>query len=499
MFPQIKIFLFVCVLLYNDDAKCQDAPRREKMDKKLRDITAGPLAFAVVILLLQDVFSFKAAVAIGLTVWMGLWWILRPVDIAVTSFLPVAINALFDLIPSGQIISQYFSEIVVLLVGSDLVSLTWTNTGLDKRLAVKALCFIGTDMRQQILVWLAAATLLSTVLPNVVVAMIMLPIAAAMLKYSGLEDKLMQKAAVPIYLAIAWGSGVGGFGSPIGSSANLTAVSYLENLLGHEFMYIDWMGRFVPFLLMVLILNALILLLLPTPVKQLADTKEYFAKLNSEFGPMGRGELIGLILFSFATVAAFARPLFASYFPALRPAYVFFCCGMLCFVLRDEKQQVMLQWKQAEKELMWGMFFLFAGGLALGRLVTQTGAAQRLAELITALPLSGGLETLGIFVAFTTFLAEISSNTASASISIPVVQSISQQLGLNPVPYVLITIVAFNCAYILPVSTRAIPVSYGLDPGAMFKYGTWLSLANILMTTVFGYLVIKFFPVFYQI
>lgn len=469
------------------------------MDKKTRDILLGPIVFAVMTFALNGVFSFKAAVAMALTVWMGLWWILRPVDIAVTSFLPIVVNAVFDLIPASQIISQYFSEIVVLLVGSDILSLTWTNTGLDKRLAVKALCFIGTDIKQQIIVWLCASTLLSTVLPNVVVAMIMLPIAAAMLKFSGLGEHLLMKVAVPIYLAIAWGSGVGGFGSPIGSSANLTAVAYLEGITGHEFMYIDWMGRFIPFLLLVLLLNMVFLVFIPTPIKKLSDTKEYFSKLNAEFGAMTKGEWIGLILFSFATVAAFARPLFADWFPALRPAYVFFCCGMLCFVLKDEKGNMMVQWKQVEKELMWGMFFLFAGGLALGRLVTQTGAAARLAELITTLPLTGGIETMGIFVAFTTFLAEISSNTASASISIPVVQSISQQLGLNPIPYVLITIVAFNCAYILPVSTRAIPVSYGLDPSAMFKYGLGLCFANIVMTTVVGYLVVKFIPIFYML
>lgn len=469
------------------------------MDKRIRNILIGPLAFAVAIFLLQNIFGFKAAVTVGLVVWMGLWWILRPVDIAVTSFLPIVINTLFDLIPAGLVISQYFSEIVVLLVGSDIISLTWTNTGLDKRLAVKALCFIGTDIKQQILVWLCAATILSTVLPNVVVAMIMLPIASAMLRFSGLNDSMITKIAVPIYLAVAWGSGVGGFGSPIGSSANLTAVSYLEGITGHEFMYVDWMGRFVPILLLVLALNAVFLLLIPTPIKKLSDTKEYFAKLNSELGKMKTGEWIGLILFSFATLAAFARPLFADLLPAMRPAYVFFFCGMLCFVLKDGKGNMMVEWKQVEKELMWGMFFLFAGGLALGKMVTETGAAQKIAELITTLPLSGGLETMGIFVTFTTFLAEISSNTASASISIPVVQSISQEMGLNPVPYVLVTIVAFNCAYVLPVSTRAIPVSYGLDPGVMFKYGIMLTMANIIMNSVVGYLVVKFLPVFYQI
>ena len=469
------------------------------MDKKTRDILLGPVAFILVAWALNGLFSFKAAVAVALTVWMGLWWILRPVDIAVTSFLPIAVNALFDLVPANQIISQYFSEIVVLLVGSDLVSMTWTNTGLDRRLAVKALCFIGPNVKQQVVVWLVAATLLSTVLPNVVVAMIMLPIASAMLRYTGLDEGLTTKLAVPIFLAIAFGSGVGGFGSPIGSSANLTAVAYLEKITGHEFMYIDWMGRFIPFLLITLLLNLVWLVGIRTPIQRLSDTKEYFDRLNDELGVMKKGEWIGLVLFTVATVAAFARPLFAEYLPALRPAYVFFCCGMLCFVLKDEKGEVMLQWRQAEKELMWGMFFLFAGGLALGRMVTQTGAAQQLAAMITRLSLDGGIGTMGIFVAFTTFLAEISSNTASASISIPVVQSIAEQLGLNPIPYVLITIVAFNCAYILPVSTRAIPVSYGLDPGDLFKYGLGLSLANIVVTTVVGNLVINYLPIFYKI
>ncbi|MCQ2381339.1 MAG: citrate transporter, partial [Acidaminococcaceae bacterium] len=75
----------------------------------------------------------------------------------------------------------------------------------------------------------------------------------------------------------------------------------------------------------------------------------------------------------------------------------------------------------------------------------------------------------------------------------------SKAVGLGPIPGVLITIVAFNCAYILPVSTRAIPVSYGLDPGVMFKYGLGLSLVNIIFTSVIGYLVIKLLPVFYLI
>ena len=468
------------------------------MNKKC-SLLAGPLICALLTFMLQYCFGFKSALAIGTIIWMGLWWIARPVDIAVTALLPIGINAVFNLIPANQIINQYFSEIVVLLVGSDLISITWTNTGLDKRLAIKTLCFIGTSMKQQITVWLFVSTILSIFLPNVVVAMIMVPIAVSMLHFIGEKDIKTSKIAVPILLAIVWGSGIGGFGSPLGGSANLVAISYLENICGHEFMYIDWVSRFLPFLILTMLLNLAILVAIKLPVKKLANTKDYFNDMYKQLGPMSKGEKIGLGLFIISTVLAFARPLFAESLPALRPAYIFFICGLLTFVLEDEEGKVLLTWKQAEKELMWGMFFLFAGGLALGKMVTGTGAATKLAEVITILPLSGGIETIFAFTMFSTILTEVSSNTAAASIAIPIIQSISEALGLNVIPYILVTIVAVNCAYILPVSTRAIPIGYGLEPSELFKHGVLLSVLNILLTTVLGYIFINYWSAFGQI
>ena len=152
-----------------------------KRKRRLHSVAVllGPLSFGLTILLLEWFFGFKAAAALGTTVWMALWWILRPVNISVTAFVPIGVNALFDLIPMQHVISQYFSEIIVLLFGADLVCLTWATTGLDKRLAIKTLCCIGTPLRQQIAVWLLVATVLSIFLPNVVVCTILVPVAAA--------------------------------------------------------------------------------------------------------------------------------------------------------------------------------------------------------------------------------------------------------------------------------------------------------------------------------
>ncbi len=175
---------------------------------------------------------------------------------------------------------------------------------------------------------------------------------------------------------------------------------------------------------------------------------------------------------------------------------MFLIIGLTAFTFEDEDGKALLTWEFAEKGVMWGMLFLFAGGLALGSLVTETGAALKMAEAITLLPLTGGLETVFAFTVFSTVLTEISSNTAAAAIAVPVVQSIAQALGLNPIPYLFVAIVAFNSAYVLPVSIRAIPVSYGLAPAELFKNGLLLSLCSVLLITVVGYLFIKYWPLF---
>ena len=142
------------------------------------------------------------------------------------------------------------------------------------------------------------------------------------------------------------------------------------------------------------------------------------------------------------------------------------------------------------------MIFLFASGLALGKLVIETGAIEELSKIIAAMNLPAGLAVMAMGCIFACFMSEISSNTASASISIPVVTGIAQSLGLNPIPYVLGTIAAVNCAYILPISTRAIPIGYGLSASAQIKYGVGLSILTVILVTLVSTACMEFIPFF---
>ena len=109
------------------------------------------------------------------------------------------------------------------------------------------------------------------------------------------------------------------------------------------------------------------------------------------------------------------------------------------------------------------------------------------------------MEAMLSVTSFPSFLREIFSDAASASIVIPVGQSITTELGVNPVPYILTTIVAVNCAFILPVSTRAVGVTYGLSPDDLMKHGVRLSVLCMLLVSALGYVCMQFWPLFNHI
>ncbi|MDD5921913.1 MAG: SLC13 family permease [Eubacteriales bacterium] len=124
----------------------------------------------------------------GLVFWMSYWWITAPVDFGVTAFLPIAVNAVFQMADMSLVIANYASETILLLLGASIITATWEDIGLDRRIASRFLLLIGSDLRHQIAFWFLLSTALSTVLPNAVVCAAITPIAVSMLRSIGISD-----------------------------------------------------------------------------------------------------------------------------------------------------------------------------------------------------------------------------------------------------------------------------------------------------------------------
>jgi sodium-dependent dicarboxylate transporter 2/3/5 len=443
--------------------------------------------------------SYAVRGSIGLLIWMSWWWIAQPVHLAVTGFLPLAVLAVFGFMPVSEVLPAYAEQLVVLLIGANMLATLWSRWGLDRRIALASLLGIGTSTRRQILAWFLIAAVLSSVLPNAVVAAAMMPIVVAMLRFIGIEDIGKSVFGSALLLAVAWGTSVGGAGTPLGGAHNLLAVQFLEQqLIDHEFLFTTWLARVLPLAVLAGVVSFLFMRFALAPeMASVEGTRAFFKQQLGELGRMSTPEKWGLGLFAAATLLAFTRQLYADLVPGLTPAYVFLAFGLLSFALRH-RGEPLLTWEYAQARMVWGLIYLFAGGSALGQILSETGTAGFLADRLLGLAGGNGLFAVTVFVVGTLVLTQITSNTAAAAIALPITISTFETLGSNPIPMLYIIITAANFGLMLPSSSAgpAIAAGYGVDLKRMFGSGFKLTALLAVTLVASGYLLARFWPGF---
>ena len=460
---------------------------------------AGPAAFLVLAALPLGELPYDIRCSIGLLFWMALWWITRPVHLAVTGFLPLATVALFNFAPLDRILPAYAAELVILLLSANVLTTCWTRWGLDRRIALASLIGVGTNTTRQILAWFAIGMILSAFLPNTIVAATMIPIVVAMLRYIGIEDLWESNLGTALVIAVAWGTSAGGATTPLGGAPNLLTVEYIQEMItGEEFLFATWFVRFLPLSLAVMLVTFLYVRVAFKPeISELAGTRQFFVGELKSLGPMSVQEKWAFGLFAAAAVLAFTRPLYAGFLPALTPAYAFLSLAILCFLIRPRGENLMT-WEYAQKRMMWGLFYLFAGGTALGRVLGETGTATYIAESLLPYASGGGFVAVLVFASLTLLLTQITNNTAAVAIIVPITISTFQSLDLNPLPFVYIVAAVGNCGFMLPTSAGgpAVAAGYGINLRTMAVKGFWACLLSLFAVVSVGYLLALFWPAF---
>lgn len=469
------------------------------MDRnRIINLLIGPALFLICGFFLPETIfdTFAARAAVGTIAWMAFWWITAPIDYAVTAFLPIALNALIQMTDMSAIIANYASETILLLLGASIITVSWEETGLDRRIAARFLGLIGDNLRYQIIFWFILSAALSSVLPNAVVCATMTPIAVAMLTYIGEGDIANSRIGSKLLLTIAYAAGLGGIATPLGGAMNLVTVDYIQQITGEEYIFMHWVIRFLPIVIVLVIMNILFMLRDVKKEESLGGSREFFVQEYRKMPPMTREEKWSLALFVIATMLAFTRQLYQDILPGLKPAYAFIICGIIAFLIVDKDGKRIMVWKSAQKKIIWELIYIFAGGLAAGTLISNTGAAQSIGDAVARMGLTGGLVTVFVIITVTLLMSDVTSNTATAAVAIPIVISIIQGIGLNPIPYIYIASIGVNLSYMLPTSIRAVPVGYGLSPKYMLKEGWKISVLVIISMTAVAYLLLRYWPAF---
>lgn len=446
----------------------------------------APLAGIFSCVVLSASQPWPLAVTAGVTVWVALWWIFAPIPVAVTALIPLAVFPLLGVLTPVQVAQAYGHEVILLLAGGFMLSAAIEAAGAHRRLAFGMLRLTGTGSARRVL-WgfVLTSGLLSMWISNTATVLVLTPVALAVLGPN--RDSSL---TVPLILGIAYGASVGGMGTPIGTPPNLIFRSVYETQTGNEIGFLAWFSFSLPILALVLPIIALWLgrSLRGAGVGELP-----------QLGPWRTVEVRAVICFGLVALAWVTRTEpFGGWrawtgLEGASDASVALLGVLLMAVLPDGRGGKVLEWPVAER-IPWGTLVLFGGGLALAAAFTASGLGELLAGAmlgLATLPLPLMLLLLCLSVSF---LTEITSNTATTALLMPVLAAAAMAAGVEPALFMLPAALAASMAFMLPVATapNAIAFGTGLVPAPrMMREGFIIDILGVLAVSTVVYFAMR--------
>jgi sodium-dependent dicarboxylate transporter 2/3/5 len=477
------------------------AELRFERARRTLGLFAGPLAFALLLLMPPPLPGVEAARLAAIMAWVLIWWISEAVPIPVTALLGPALGVLCGVGNAAEMFAPFGDPIVLFFLGSFVIAEAMAASGLDRRFAFAILRrpSVGASPERLLIGFAVIAAGLSAWLNNTATTAMLYPIAfsvlAALARSAGGVDPRRLRFGTALFLALAWSSSIGGIATPVGTAPNLITLGQLEALAGVRIPFFQWMMLALPIAVVMLLLLLLYLRwALPSDVP---DARRGGVELASEaatLGPFSRAERN--VLFAFcATVAGWVLPgalavilgadseLFRDAQRVLPESAVAILGATLLFVLPVDwkARRFTIAWSNVAR-IDWGTLLLFGGGLALGAAMFRTGLAHALGEGLVAWTGSDTLVSLTFLFAWVTLvMTETTSNTASSTMLAPLAIAAAQSAGVSPIPPAVAVALASSMSFMLPVSTPPNAIVYGsgcIPITAMLRHGTVLDLAS---------------------
>ena len=462
----------------------------------------GPLLFFVVYFspILKE--NPKAHSLLAIFLFIVAWWVTECIPIPITALLIPVLLTMFQVTPVIDAFAPFANPIIMLFLGSFILARAMSVHGLDQKIAFSILSLKSIAQKQSRILFTfgLTAVFLSMWISNTATTAMMYPIVLGILSTSnsGKEKNTQSSFGLVLLLMVAHSASIGGIGTPIGSPPNLIAIGMLEKLADYRITFFQWMVLgFIILIPMFLFLFFFMKLKIRKESSAVLIEKNFPSEIEKIPQGLNRAQKNVLLAFSI-TVFLWTIPglisllwgkeasLFLWFKNHIPEAVVAIIGASILFLLpiNFKRGQFTLHLKDAVK-IDWGTLLLFGGGLSLGFQMFNTGLADIIGKAIISPSNTVSLSLITLLcITFSVFLTEVTSNTASANMLIPIIIAISNTALINPLPPVLGA--AFGCsfAFMLPVATppNAIVYGSGMVPLIkMIKFGFWLNIGGILI------------------
>lgn len=459
--------------------------------------------------------------AAAVTALVACWWMTLALPLPVTSLLPLVLFPLVGVLPVGRAAIPYANSHVFLFMGGFILALAVERWGLHRRIALHIVRMIGTSQSTIVLGFMLASAVLSMWISNTATTLMMLPIGLAIVAAmsepnaeSG-ESGRSGNFAAALMLGIAYGASIGGIATPIGTPPNIAFRGQWSRLFPEaaEIGFGQWMILFVPMVTIFLPMVWLVLVKITCPVSP-SKTVCGRAVVTDELrrlGSMRRPEKRVMMIFIATALLWMTRSipvgdvnygwsgllergmkgagnqLFRADY--INDATVAVGMAVLLFMIPagrskgSNRHDYLMNW-ETSRRLPWGILLLFGGGFSIAEGFQSSGLSAWCGEVFAGFGMIGALPLILLTCLMMTFLTEITSNTATTQVMLPILARVAQTMGINPLMLMLPATLSASCAFMLPVATPPNAIVFGsghVEMKHMVRSGLVINLIGVLL------------------
>lgn len=441
----------------------------------------------------------NASSVLSVAILMVILWVSDALPMPVVAILPLILFPLLKISTLEETSKSYSNPVIFLFFGGFMLGLAIEKWHLHKRIALHIIKKTGTGGDKIVLGFILATGLLSMWLSNTATTMMMYPIALsviAVISQNKQENANYTYFNLTVMLAIAYASNIGGIATIIGTPPNVAYIGYFQSKYNIDIDFMSWMMLYTPiaFLLLIALYFVMVKWLYPNNIKYDLASQRLMNEQIHLMGPITIPEQRVLIVFIFTAFLWIFRSLINSSQQLFKmdDTIIALIAAVILFIIPSgdskstEKQTALLEWPDTNK-MAWGILLLFGGGICLAEALEKVGLIQILGGWLSQSSTNIFLLVLMIAI-LSIFISEVMSNVAQVIVFAPVVSSMADSMGLNPLLLGIPMTLAASCAGMLPMGTPPNAIVFASNHIRMIdmiKVGFVMNLIAIILITLF--------------
>ncbi|MEJ7734354.1 MAG: DASS family sodium-coupled anion symporter [Polyangiaceae bacterium] len=480
------------------------APPKEETSPVVRaiGISLGLIAFLVLAFAptgLERIEGYgrRPAFAAGVAALMAIWWLFEAIPIAVTACIPLVAFPALGVYGKGlggdvrRTVEPFFDAYIFLFLGGMTIGAAMEHFNLHRRVALHIMRAIGTDPKRLLLGMIVATASISLWISNTATAVMMLPIALALLAQLETQNggRRLKHFGAAVMLSVAYASNVGGIGTKIGTGTNSIFCGFVAEKLHYDIGFLQYIAIGLPF---VAIFLPIIWLWLWRYARHdrfdFRGGREALGEQLAAMGPLSGAERRVASVFATAAllwilgdlIRGLIAPAVAALLPGFKMAgkhYEAAVAMLAALSLMAARVLPLAAWKR----IPYGTLVLLGGSFAMAAGIEGSGLGKWMAsELAVVATLPLWLQ-ISAAAAATVALSAVASNTATVNVALNVLPA--------ALPVLSATAIAASCDFMLPAGTPPNAIVFGsgyIRLPVMIRIGFALDVVAVLLVSVYA-------------